>query len=261
MRLVLAACALGALTSPLFAQLPCGLQGVTASATPSTAQVGQTISVALNNGSPSTIQLPSSCVISSVFQGTCSGPTVWAPFCLQVITPIAPGTSNTQGWDQTDFNGQQVAPGTYSIEIRYFDANGSTQSCCLTVTITSDYTTYGAGCAGTLGVPTLSGSGTPSAGNQITLSGGNAQPNAPLLLAVGYGTSSFALSPTCNGEIAPLAGVLVPLTMDGAGTFALPVTIPPLLQPTLLTVQYLAVDVTFPPSFLTVSNALAIQTS
>jgi len=260
MRPLLAACALTAFATALAAQVPCGIPGVTATVTPSNAQVGEPIQVALTNGTGSLIQLPTSCLFG-VRAGDCDGPSIYPVGCGQVITPIEPGTTMSGTWNQTDVFGQPVAPGTYTIQIRYYDPSFATlTSCCVPVTITASFQTYGAGCPGTLGVPTLSGSGTPAAGNQITLSGGNAQPNAPVLLAVGYGTTPFPLGPACNAEIAPLAGVLLPLAMDAAGTFTLPVTIPPNLPPTLLTVQYVAVDVTLAPTFLTVSNALAIQT-
>ncbi len=260
MRPLLSVCALAALTNAVVAQVQCGVPGVTVTVTPTNAQAGEPIQVALTNGTGSAIQLPNVCLFG-VRAGACDGTSIWPGFCPPIPTLILPGTTLSGPWDQSDSFGQSVAPGTYAIEVRYFDPNLTLTTCCFLVKILTSYQTYGAGCPGTLGVPALNGSGDASAGSQITLSGGNAQPNAPVLLAVGYGTTPFPLAPGCEAEIAPLAGVLLPLAMDAAGTFDLPVTIPPLLPPTLLTVQYVALDVTLPPSFLTVSNALAFQTS
>ena len=154
MRLALSALALLAagLATPAAAQVQCGIPGVTVTLSPANPAPGQPVAVTLANGTNSTITLPTSCVISAVFSGgSCSGAPVFAPLCLQVLTPIAPGTSKTQAWDQTDDNGVPVQPGNYSIEVRYFDGAFNIQSCCVPFTIGTSGQVY---CSG-------DGSGTP----------------------------------------------------------------------------------------------------
>ena len=113
------------------AEIPCGPAGVTASVSPRIAAPGQWIQVTLTNDSSETINLPSSCVYEAVFAGEwCEDPLVYGPACLTVITPIAPGQSETMPWDQRDGNGQQLPSGTYSFSIRH-----DSGWCCPMVTI------------------------------------------------------------------------------------------------------------------------------
>lgn len=150
-----------------FAQTPCGgVPGVDATASPSTASIGQPILVTIDNQSTQTITLPTSCVFTSVWDGpNCSGASVLNLFCLQVLTPIAPGQSLTLPWDQLDDFGQQVAAGVYSIPIVYYDAGFQLTSCCLAVTITGNPTTYcTAGTTSNGCNASMSATGTPTAG-------------------------------------------------------------------------------------------------
>ncbi len=261
MRSHLAVCALAALAPASLSQFPCQLPGVSVSVTPQVAQVGETIQVSLQNGSPNVILQATTCVILAINQGGCHGALVWDPAgCFFVLTSIPPGTSKAQSWDQTDDFGQQVPPGTYWIEVLYATPFLQSRICCATVTILSSYQKYGSGCPGSQGMPTLDGSGTPSAGSPITLSGAGGPQIAPALLAFGYGTGTLPVNATCSLAIAPLTGFVAPLTLDATGAFSLGVSVPPGLPPTTITAQYVAVDALFPPSFLAASNALAIQT-
>lgn len=137
MKALLLSLTLASFLAPASAQVQCGAPGVTVNVTPQVAQVGVPFSVLLFNGSSSLIQLPTSCTISSVSAGGgCTGPPVFSPLCLQVITPIQPNGFKSMSWTQTDDFGQQVLPGVYSIEVKYWDASFSQlHSCCVDVTV------------------------------------------------------------------------------------------------------------------------------
>src|SRR5262245_53052229 len=91
------------------AQQACGLPGVTVSVSPDCATPGQVIQVTLTNNSNQVITLFSSCVYTNVHPSAdCTGTPVFSPICLAVLTPIPPGQSKTQSWDQKDDNGIQV---------------------------------------------------------------------------------------------------------------------------------------------------------
>jgi hypothetical protein len=130
-KLFLAPVMLFALAFPAAPQTPCGPPGVTATVTPAVASLGQVIQVTLTNNSSSEITLPSSCVFTGVFPDpACGGTAVALVPCPAVLTPIPPGGSFTQEWNQTDSFGQQVPPGTYSFDIFHSDG-----ACCPAVTI------------------------------------------------------------------------------------------------------------------------------
>jgi hypothetical protein len=156
-----------ALALPCIAQLPCGgVSGVTATVTPSVAAVGQSVTVTLDNQSNQTIMLPSSCTYGSVHpDSSCNASPVFAPFCLSVLVPIAPGQSSSMTWDQTDDNGAQVPAGSYSFQVSYWDANFTAlHTCCVQLSIAqpTPYCTAGTttnGCNAS-----MSASGTPTAG-------------------------------------------------------------------------------------------------
>lgn len=85
---------------------------------------------------------------------------------------------------------------------------------------------YGSGCAGSGGLtPTLAGSGTPSPGQNVTITVGNGLPNGFGVLLLG--TTQVAL-PALGGCTLLTGGALLPLnlTLNGSGTIALPGTIP-----------------------------------
>jgi hypothetical protein len=122
---------------PLAAQQPCGLPGVTIDVSPPVAAAGELVQVTLTNGSAQTIVLPSSCVFESVHSGAaCGGASVFTPLCLAILVPLAPGQSATGEWNQWDNDAAQVAPGSYSFQVRYFDAGFTSQfTCCATLTV------------------------------------------------------------------------------------------------------------------------------
>ena len=113
------------------AQQACGLPGVTVTVTPECAAPGQMIQVTLTNNSNQVITLFSSCVYTNVHASSdCTGAAVFSPICLAVLTPIPPGQSKTQPWDQKDDNGIQVPDGDYSFSISYMGGG-----CCASVAI------------------------------------------------------------------------------------------------------------------------------
>ena len=137
MRSTLALSALVVFTLPAAAQTPCGTPGVSVTVDPPNPAVGQAVLVTLTNDSSDTIQLPTSCVYGAVYPGGgCTGLPVFAPLCLQVITPIPPGSSATSVWVQNDDFGNQVPAGRYSFSVSYWDSGFTAMSsCCAEVTI------------------------------------------------------------------------------------------------------------------------------
>lgn len=123
-------------------QEPCGMPGVSVSVSPPCAvALGEQITVTLTNNSAETIILPSNCVFQAVSPDTCSSTPVFAPLCLAVLTPIAPGGSASTSWSQTDSLGAQVSPGIYAFSINYFDSDFGMFSCCPTVEVCSSPST------------------------------------------------------------------------------------------------------------------------
>jgi len=96
-------------------------QGVSAVVTPNPAPVGQPITLTITEAQGTGIQLPSSCVYTSIHSGGPTGPVVAAPLCLAVITPVPAWGTRSQTWNQQDNSGQQVPSGRYWFEIRYWD--------------------------------------------------------------------------------------------------------------------------------------------
>ncbi len=141
MKRTLSSLAVTFLTTAAFAQTPCGLPGVSIDVSPANPAPGQQITVTLLNNSNQTIQLPSSCTYTGVFNGSnCIGPSLKTFFCLSVIVPIPPGGSRSATWDQTDDSNQQVPPGGYSVEVRYWDANFTQlTNCCIPFTLGAGY--------------------------------------------------------------------------------------------------------------------------
>lgn len=165
------------LAAPAAAQLPCGgVPGVTADASPAVAMPGQPITVTLTNNSGQTITLPSSCTFGGVQTGSdCTGAFVYGQFCLTVLTPIPPGQSSVQVWDQTDGSGNLLPAGDYSIPIQYYDGNFVSNTCCLAVSIVDEPgspTCFGAGCpCGNDGAPGGGCANSAGGGALLTASG------------------------------------------------------------------------------------------
>jgi hypothetical protein len=108
------------------------------------------------------LQLPSSCVINAIYQGGPGGAAVnLGIFCLTVITPIPACGSGTasQSWSPT-FAGSTLAPGTYWIEVRFWDSSFST--------LRSEYFCFAVD--GTPPIPLLSQVTPPVIGTNWTLS-------------------------------------------------------------------------------------------
>jgi hypothetical protein len=121
------------------------------------------------------------------------------------------------------------------------------------------FNTYGTGCPGALGqVPALAGNGIPTPGQNVTLAITNGKSNGQGLLLLG--TAAVAL-PMGGGCTLLAGGTLIPLpiTLDGAGTLAIPGNIPP-STPTLdVYWQFLGADPQAPNGSFAASNGLAMH--
>lgn len=255
-----------ALCAPAAAQAPCGLPGVTISVSPQSAAPGELIEVTLRNDSGSTIQLPSSCLYTSVNAGDCSAEAVFTPACAEVLVPIPTGTSHTATWKQNDNGGAQVPAGTYSFTVGYLDKSGAGHKCCAKVAIGGGppacgaFSIYGAGCAGSTALlPKLSGAGCPAPGEMVKIGLVGGPPSAPAFLGFGFGTDPFPVTPLCNAEIGPFSGVLLPVPLSPAGTFELGFDLPAGFSSVSITMQTLIVDLAAPPYFVAMSNALGMK--
>ena len=151
------------------AQTPCGgVEGVTVSVAPPVAAVGQPVLVTIANDSNETIYLPSSCVFGAFYSGFgCTGPRVFTPLCLAVITPLPPGSSETSYWLQTDDFNQQVKSGDYSVNATYWDSGfENLHTCCASFSISGNCAPAGSTVRAGSGVNTvkLTGFGAPQLG-------------------------------------------------------------------------------------------------
>ncbi len=75
---------------------------------------GETVTITFRNTGTVRIELPNSApwVIKNA-----AGQTVFSPVAAQVITPVGPGATRTWTWNQRDNAGNQVPPGTYTVEL------------------------------------------------------------------------------------------------------------------------------------------------
>ncbi|MAG32283.1 MAG: hypothetical protein CL908_15480 [Deltaproteobacteria bacterium] len=93
-----------------------GLSGVVS---PAVVSPGQTVSITVT--AIQQISLPSPCVWQMVRANSPTGPTVpQFIFCITVITPLAPGQSQTGTWSVGN-----VAPGTYWFQVGWFSPLGA----------------------------------------------------------------------------------------------------------------------------------------
>jgi hypothetical protein len=106
------------------------------------------------------------------------------------------------------------------------------------------FTAYGAGCEGTGGVvPVIGGSGSPTPGGAVSFDVSQGLPNGLGAVFLSLLPGSYALSGGCVVLVGLLGTVAVPIGLDGQGTGALPLTIPPGVPPGLhLYGQYLGLD-------------------
>lgn len=117
--------------------------------------------------------------------------------------------------------------------------------------------TYGAGCAGVLGVPTLAAtSDCPVSGTSVTFTVANGLPSSVAVLGFGVGQASFPVL----GCTLLLGSLIVTATVpfDGAGVGTFPLPLPPGSAGFQLTTQAFALDPTGPQGF-TATNGLLIR--
>src|SRR5262245_8339126 len=189
----LAATALGLLLAPATrAQGTCGNLTVTISPNPAPYGAPVTVTVANNSGSPAS--LSSSCVITAIYPALGAAP-VFAPFCLTVLTPVAPGNSLSQIWDQKGNCDQQVPAGPYTVVVNAFPGG----SCNFPLTISpcpsGGISSFGTGCgsgAACGGPATLTLQDCPLNGTTATFRLANGPANSPSALALGGSNTSWS---------------------------------------------------------------------
>ncbi|HDC92329.1 MAG TPA: PKD domain-containing protein, partial [Candidatus Acetothermia bacterium] len=86
---------------------------------------GETVRIAFANVGPVTITLPNTAPWTI---RDAHGRIVYTPTAAMVLTPVAPGASKSWSWNQRDNSGNQVPPGTYTVELRTSDAGIFTAS-------------------------------------------------------------------------------------------------------------------------------------
>jgi len=111
--------------------------------------------------------------------------------------------------------------------------------------------------AGSLGAPSLSGSGTVAGGSVITLSVAGAKPLSPTDLVVGF---TALLAPLKGGVLVPHPDLLLPIPTDAAGAILFP-ALWPLGVPAGLHLYFQSwiVDASGPKG-LTATNGLELTT-
>lgn len=207
--------------------------------TPANPKVGEEITVALTNPTANVYTLNSACLFNSIHINDCSGMAVQKINCAQIITPIKPGQTITQDWDQTDALGNQVKPGSYGFRIQVVGSTGTPESCCPTVIIgdaqpCKKASKYGKGTFGAGGfIPQLDALGSTSIGSttftiQISSAVGGA--NSMIFLGLGqtsigapWGTFLVDPSPILLQVPIPLGGIP---GAPGTGSASLPAAIP-----------------------------------
>jgi hypothetical protein len=81
---------------------------------PSPAPVGCPVAISVANDTNLAITLANPCPYQVRNAG---GQVIFSPFCIQIIVNVNPGAVFTAYWPQTDNNGLQVAPGTYTVDV------------------------------------------------------------------------------------------------------------------------------------------------
>jgi hypothetical protein len=234
--------------------------GCSVTVTPSSAPLGQAITVTLHNNTASTIYLPSSCVIGAIHAGGAGGPIVFSPGCLTVITPLPPFSSRSQTWSQRDNYDQQVPPGTYLVAVAH--PNPCTAQLVILPCARGSFSTLGSGCgAGALGVPTLAAEACPALGGPFALSVARGNANLPVLLGLGASSTTWAGVPLplalgggCYVRVSHEVLLRSTANFMGFARFDLPVPMDPSLRGAVLYAQaYLPAA-----ARLDISNALAL---
>lgn len=102
----------------------------------------------------------------------------------------------------------------------------------LGATVGAESTVFGAGCAGSAGVPRLAPFGEPALGNGcFAFDLGSARPNAPVFVLVAARSASIGFGP-CTLLVDPATSVVLPATTNTAGFTVVATPIP--MAPTLL---------------------------
>lgn len=112
--------------------------------------------------------------------------------------------------------------------------------------------TYGTGCAGVAGIPSLTGRGCPARGGQALLAVANGAPNALAVLL--FGTQRTAVSVGgCFLYVDPLL-VQVVLNLTATGDLSVALQVPTSLAPTSLTTQVVIADLAASAGFTTTNG-------
>lgn len=90
------------------------------------------------------------------------------------------------------------------------------------------FTPYGTSCPGTGGLsPTLSGTGCPEPDRDFALEIVDGLPGAVGFLFIGTGSATLPVKPGCDLQVLPLAGPILPFTLDSLGELWLREHLPP----------------------------------
>ena len=103
--------------------------------------------------------------------------------------------------------------------------------------ITMTWSTFGAGCAGAAGIPSIQGGVVPKPGSTISISGSGGAPNAPALLFVHTLAANVPLPGGCTLLVDPSAPIVLPLVLGATGGFSTGSVVLPLTLPTPLDVH------------------------
>lgn len=165
----------------LAAGVAAGQGNVSATVTPNPAPPGTNINVVVTNASGQTITFTDSCTVKEVRSGTPTGPTVFSPICLLIITNVPPSGTIGGGWNQTNNNGVQVPEGTYWMKVRY-QLNNTFFSEWFSVDITSDpnFPTLGVspGSGAAIGQPLSLDLNAPNAANNLYIAAASLTTNS-----------------------------------------------------------------------------------
>jgi hypothetical protein len=121
--------------SSALAQSPCS-PGLDLTVSPAAPMLGEVITVTVTNNTGVLLWHTLGAPIGGAFAGGCGGTWIWSPWIIDLPTPLAPGTSASVVWDQTDsIFGEQVPPGRYGFTSLLSDDQQQAYSCCIEVTI------------------------------------------------------------------------------------------------------------------------------
>lgn len=215
----------------------CGAAGIQIEFDPPIPAPGQPVTVrARNVTSQCHYVVPSGCLYVKIGAPGCVAPFV-VPFrqCELTPQPLPPGGVVEDTWDQKDWLGQPVGPGTYAFQIQVDDPSGTTLTLCAELHIPSCPTPpehYGAGNPGQGALaPAFSIQTVPQVGGVLDFTVTNALGGAAGWLAVGAGRAqipmpfgTFLLDPNLPLFFLPIAyGGTPGQSGAGSATFVAPV--------------------------------------